>query len=164
MQAPIFLTRDTHAVLVKSPCCQPTENILPGRNCWYPFSRFLTIRGYCTPHDWSSSQAREIISPSWVNSDIFTPVSKLNSHNKNTRLSVITWEEVNTWSFPSGSVVKTLPAKTGDAGSIPGSRRSPREGKGNPLQYSCLENPMDRGAWRATVHGVTKSRQLNNSS
>ena len=46
----------------------------------------------------------------------------------------------------------------GDLGSIPGSGRSPGEGNGNPLQYSCLENPMDRGAWRATVHGVSKSR------
>ena len=45
----------------------------------------------------------------------------------------------------------------GDPGSIPGSGRSP-EGNGNPLQYSCLENPMDRGAWWATVHGVSKSR------
>ena len=44
----------------------------------------------------------------------------------------------------------------GDTGSIPGSRRSPREGNGNPLQYSCLENPMDRGVWRATVHGVAR--------
>ena len=42
-------------------------------------------------------------------------------------------------------------------GSIPGSGRSPGEGNGNPLQYSCLENPMDRGAWRATVYGVTES-------
>ena len=51
-------------------------------------------------------------------------------------------------------VVKKLPANaedTGDAGSIPGSGRSPREGQGNPLQYSCLENPMDRGDWQATV-------------
>ena len=46
----------------------------------------------------------------------------------------------------------------GDPGSIPGLGRSPGEGNGNPLQYSCLENPMDRGAWWATVHGVTKSR------
>ena len=45
----------------------------------------------------------------------------------------------------------------GDPGSIPGLGRSPGEGNGNPLQYSCLENPMDRGAWRATVHGVAKS-------
>ena len=46
---------------------------------------------------------------------------------------------------------------TGDAGLIPGSGRFPGGGHGNPLQYSCLENPMDRGAWRVTVHGVAKS-------
>ena len=53
-------------------------------------------------------------------------------------------------------MVKNPPANAGDTGSIPGSGRSPGEGNGNPLQNSCLENPMDRGAWRATVHGVTK--------
>ena len=53
--------------------------------------------------------------------------------------------------FPSGSVVKNLPANAGDLGSIPGSGRSPEEGSGNPLQYSCLGNPMDRGAWWTTV-------------
>ena len=62
-------------------------------------------------------------------------------------------------------MVKLLPANARDArdlGSIPGSGRSPGEGKGNPLQYSCLENSMDRGAWKATVHGVAKSQtQLN---
>ena len=58
--------------------------------------------------------------------------------------------------FPGGSIVKDLPAKAGDVGSIPGLGRSPGEGNGNPLQYSCLENPMDRGAWQATVYGVTK--------
>ena len=58
-------------------------------------------------------------------------------------------------------VVKITPARAGDVrdvGSIPGSGRSPGGGHGNPLQYSCLENPMDRGAWWATVHGVAKSR------
>ena len=57
-------------------------------------------------------------------------------------------------------MVKNLPANAGDTrdtGSIPGVGRSPAEGHGYPLQYSCLENSMDRGAWRATVHGVTKS-------
>ena len=47
---------------------------------------------------------------------------------------------------------------TGDTGSVPGSGRSPGGGQGNPLKYSCLENPMDRGTWRATVHGVAKSQ------
>ena len=54
-------------------------------------------------------------------------------------------------------MVKNLPASAGEAGLIPGSERSPGEGNGNPLQYSCLENVMDRGAWGATVHGVAKS-------
>ena len=53
-------------------------------------------------------------------------------------------------------VVKNLPANSGDMGSIPGSGRSPGEENGNPLHYSCLENSMDRGAWQATVHEVTK--------
>ena len=54
-------------------------------------------------------------------------------------------------------MVKNPPANAGDPGSIPGSERSPGDGNGNLLQYSFLENFMDRGAWRATVHGVTKS-------
>ena len=58
--------------------------------------------------------------------------------------------------FPGGSDGKASACNAGDLGSIPGSARSPGEGNGNPLQYSCLENPMDEGAWQ--VHGVTKSR------
>jgi len=58
--------------------------------------------------------------------------------------------------LPGGSVAKNPPANAGDTGLIPGSGRSPREGKGNPLQYSCLGNPMDRGVWQAIVHGVTR--------
>ena len=61
---------------------------------------------------------------------------------------------------PGGTMVKISPANAGDIrdmGSVPGLRRSPGGGHGNPLQYSCLENPMDRGAWQATVHGVAKS-------
>ena len=64
--------------------------------------------------------------------------------------------------FPDGSVTKESTCNagdTGDVGLIPGSGRSPAEGNGNPLQYSSLGNPRDRGAWRATVHGVAKSRQ-----
>ena len=61
------------------------------------------------------------------------------------------------WGFPCDSVVKNLPANTGDVDSIPGMRRSPEEGNGNPLQYSCLGNPMNSGAWQATVPGVTDS-------
>ena len=63
--------------------------------------------------------------------------------------------------LPCSSVVKNPNANAGkaeDAGSIPGSGRSPGERNGSPCQYSCLKNPMDRGAWRATVHGVAKSQ------
>ena len=59
--------------------------------------------------------------------------------------------------FPGGSEVKASAWNAGDLGSISGSGISPGEGNGNPLQYSCLENPVDRGAWWATVHGVTNS-------
>ena len=55
-------------------------------------------------------------------------------------------------------MVKNPPANVGDTGSIPGLERSPAEGNGNPLQYSCLGNSRDIGAWRATVHGVAKSQ------
>ena len=60
------------------------------------------------------------------------------------------------WGFPGVSMVKNPPVNAGDVGLIPGSGRYPGEGNGNPLQYSCLGNPEDRGAWWATVHGVTK--------
>ena len=60
--------------------------------------------------------------------------------------------------FPGGSNGKVSACNAGDTGSVPGSGRSPGEGKSNPLQYSCLENPMDRGAWWSSVHGVTKSQ------
>ena len=59
--------------------------------------------------------------------------------------------------FPGGSDSKDSACNAGDLSSIPGSRRSPGEGNDNPLQYICLDNPMDRGAWRATVHVVAKT-------
>ena len=65
--------------------------------------------------------------------------------------------------FPGGSDGKEPTCNAGDPGSIPGLGRPPEGGHGNPLQYSCLENPKDRGAWRATLHGVAKSQtQLSN--
>ena len=69
--------------------------------------------------------------------------------------------------IPGGSDGKVSVYNVGDPGSIPGLRRSPGEGNGNPLQYSCLGSLMDRGAWRATVHGVTRESdttwQLNSN-
>ena len=67
----------------------------------------------------------------------------------------------NLWASQVVLVVKNPPANAGDVrdtGLIPGSGRSPERGHGNPLQYSCLDNPTDKGAWRATLHGVAKSQ------
>ena len=65
---------------------------------------------------------------------------------------MVQWLEIG---FPGGSVVKNLPANAEGLGLIPGLGRSPGEGNANPLRYSCLGNPMDRGDWQATVHGVS---------
>jgi len=62
--------------------------------------------------------------------------------------------------FPGGSVVRNPLANAVDVGSVHGSGRSPAGGNGNPLQYSCLGNPIDRGAWQATVHGVAKELNM----
>ena len=67
------------------------------------------------------------------------------------------WYNDLSMGFPGGSDGKESACNAGDLGSIPGLGRSPGEGKGNPPQYSCLENSMDRGSWQATVHGVAKS-------
>ena len=70
-----------------------------------------------------------------------------------------TWigeEQSQKLDFPGGSVVKDTPANSGDTGLIPGSRKSHGGGNGNPFLSSCLENPMDRGAWQAIVHGLSK--------
>ena len=99
----------------------------------------------------------------------FLPLSHLGSHSKldqfiqskNCKCSKkkkLLPGPYTTWGFPGSSVGKESACSSGDLGSISGSGRSPGEGNGNPLQYSCLENPMDRGAWWATVHGVAKNR------
>ena len=82
-----------------------------------------------------------------------------NPHGQRSLVACSPWghKELDT-AFPGGSDGKTSAYNAGDLGSIPGSERSPGEGNGNPLQYSCLENPMDGGAWLAAVHGVAKSR------
>ena len=70
-------------------------------------------------------------------------------------------EHIMMLGFPGDTVVKNLPARSGDTkdmGAVPGLGRSPGGGNGNPLQYSCLGNPGDKGAWRATVHRATKSQ------
>ena len=82
-----------------------------------------------------------------------TQTLSLSSH-----LFLLPFPLLKTPSFPHGSVVKNLAANAGDAGSIPGLGRSLEGGNSNPLQYSCPENPMDRGAWRAAAHRDAKSQ------
>ena len=83
----------------------------------------------------------------------------VNNKQTNEQIILITFQKRGEGGhFPGVSVVKNSPANTGDMHSIPGSERSPGGGNGNPLQYFCLENPMDRGAWWATIHKVTKNR------
>ena len=93
------------------------------------------------------------------------PCAAQHSQKKKTKTTMPAWSKwhlkyrLNVYvGFWGGSVVKNPPTNTGDTGSIPGSGRFSGEGNGNPFQYSCLGNPMDRGAWGATVHGITKSR------
>jgi len=79
--------------------------------------------------------------------------------NENLKIMLYTVYPILNWGFPVVLVVKNSPAKAGntrDVGSTLGSGRSPGGGHGNPLQYSCLENPMDRGAWQIMVHRVVK--------
>ena len=73
---------------------------------------------------------------------------------------ILYWSIVD---FPGGSVVKNPPANAGDVGLIPGSGRSPGDGNSNPLQYSCLGNPMDRGAWELQSMGVPESDTTEHS-
>ena len=81
---------------------------------------------------------------------------------KKTQTTQSVFNDIRKWllchfiGFPGGSDDEEYAYNAGDLGLIPGSGRSPGEGHGNPLQYSCLENPMDRGAWQAAVHGVTE--------
>ena len=76
----------------------------------------------------------------------------------NSCVSCISRQLLYHWGFPRGSEVKASACNSGDLSSIPGWGRSPGKGNGTPLQYSCLENPMEGGAWWVAVHGVTKSR------
>ena len=84
----------------------------------------------------------------------FNHAKKIN----NIKSDILAILECTILGFPGGSVVKNQPANTENAGLIPGLGTSPGEGNDNPLQCYCLENPMDRGAWQATVRGVAKSQ------
>ena len=88
-------------------------------------------------------------------------VNGLNAPTKRNRLAEwIQKQDLNVWFIPGGSDGQESACNAGDLGSMPGLGRSPGEGNGNPFQYSCLENSMDRGAWQATVHVVAKELDI----
>ena len=106
-------------------------------------------------------------SPRWADCQIFLHFKKIQSveFNDSALINVpeyyrpfakIDYSGLGRLRFAGGFVEKNLPTHSKDLGWIPGLGRSPEGGNGNPLQYSCLENPMDRGGWRATVYGITK--------
>ena len=108
------------------------------------------------PPDWRNQCVRE--TDHEINRSFTIGVSPCRPQILMGRFSQIYW---NFGGFPDAAVVKNPSASSGDAGDlgwIPESGRSPGEGNGNPVQYSCLENSKNRGAWQATVHGVAKSQ------
>ena len=102
-------------------------------------------------HGVAKSQTRERFSPSWPFSSVHIRLRKA-GRSLHKSLAGMCYLP-----FPGGSVVRNLPANAGDMGLIPGLARCPGEENGNPLQYSCLGNAMDREAWRATVQGIPKN-------
>ena len=114
----------------------------------------------CCTVEWSSPDINSIMpcpcskTPHWSLILIWSDLISLSGLSASLPLSL---------GFPGGSDCKESTCSAGDQGSNPGLGRSPGEGNGCPLQYSCLKNPIDRGAWQATVHGVANSQtQLNN--
>ena len=112
-----------------------------------------TSSSHIQPHACSVERA-----PVWWNMGVQgTRLSTSTGYNSpENHLKVIVCLRIEYSGDPCWASSKESACHAGDAGSVPGSGRSPAEGNGNPLQYSCLENPMDRGAWWATVHGVTR--------
>ena len=85
---------------------------------------------------------------------------KLFQYREENKKFLTLYEVLAQLGFPSGSAVKNPPVSAGDLGSVPGQGRYSGERNGNPLQYACLGNPMDREAWQATVHGVAKDSSV----
>ena len=135
---------------------------------WYVFSTswYLQMCGYILIYVWFLGVWLTEHSVSYLKTDCYIPKVlhkaqglKIHLLNQWFSFGVILPLPTPSRTFPGGSVVKNLPAHAGAAGdidSIPGSGRSPEGGNSNPLQYSCLDNPMDREAWQDTVHGVAK--------
>ena len=134
-------------------------HLLPSITKLFDFSRSLLLhpqdflklleKDFCSSHSMTMQLSKSQTPSLWLN--------PMNSSQP------LTYLLLTCPTFPGGSVAKNSPANAGDVGSIPGSGRSSGGRHDTQLQYSCLGNPMDRGAWQATVHGVTESQtQLSN--
>ena len=108
---------------------------------------------------WDELKTWEIMLKRWEGGEKAAEVDLSDSlMNHNRKRLPVSWGGL--LGFPGASVVKNLPAKAGDVGLTPGTGRSPKGGNSNPLQYSCLGNPMDRGTWHVTVPGATKESDM----
>jgi len=130
--------------------------------------RMRWLDGITNSMDMNLSKLQEIVKDRMVR-DIFWLQEMVRCAAVNGVTNSQTWHinwttYTHWWGFPGNSVIKNLPANAGDMGLIPGMRRSPREENGNPLQYSCLGNPMDRRTWWAAVHRVEHDLVTNNSN
>ena len=137
--------------------CSCLENPRDGGAWWAAIYGVTQSRTRLNQLSSSSSSRQEEPSKKHLE---FPPVTKMANKMQDFlhgRVTAIHYLPLHNKGLPGGSDSKESACKEGDLGSIPGSGRSPGEGNGNPFQYSCLENPMDRGAWRATVHRVAKS-------
>ena len=135
---------------------------------WKNFFQIIPTNIITLNHDWFICYMNGILDCQYI----FFEYQLDTHHIQQKRCQTYSWSHINhmflcikkkkknpvlyVWGFPDGSEGKAC--NVGDLGSIPVSGRSPGEGNGNPLQFSCLENPMDREAWQSTVHGVTKSQ------
>ena len=128
------------------------------RRKWEPTPVFLT--GESHKKSLAGTVHRLTKTWTWLSAHVH---AHTDTHTHSWRLTLPTWAHyfkitlIFAMDVPDGSAGKETACNAGDVGSIPGSGRSPGEGNGNPLQYCCLRNPMDRGAWRATLQGVPKS-------
>ena len=115
------------------------------------YSVQLSTRKLMTHTKWSvEAQTKRLVTDSWTLNPDHLPSKCLMS-------TIPSSAKLGFWGFPDGSEGEESAHNGGDVGSIPGLGRYPGEGKGNTFQHSCLGSPMDRGSWRATVHGVTQS-------
>ena len=128
---------------------RPRGMLRPAYRFSLPFASHPRVKVQERAYSWSSFMYPLLFPPALDQGEEWSNHSSLHSIRE---VLYVQWQ-----GFPGGSVVKNPPAFAGDTGSIPGSGRSPGGMNGNPLQYSCLENPMDRGAWWTIVLGVVKS-------